>query len=78
MIKLIDEAFDEIIFTKYAYARSAEVDTIFEMSNHQNKQKTENVQDALNYVYNNKVDFTIFVGSLYLVSEVRDIVLNKK
>ena len=78
MIKLIDETFDEIIFTKYAYARSAEVDTIFEMSNHQNKQKTENVQDALNYVYNNKVDFTIFVGSLYLVSEVRDIILNKK
>ena len=78
MIKLIDDTFDEIIFTKYAYARSAEVDTIFELSNHQNKHKIENVNDAINYVYNNNVDFTIFVGSLYLVSEVRDIILNKK
>ena len=77
MIKLIDETFDEIIFTKYAYARSAEVDLIYEMSNHQNKQKTENVQIAIDYVYNNKADFTIFVGSLYLVSEVRDMILKK-
>lgn len=78
MIKLIDDTFDEIIFTKYAYARSADVDVIYEMSNHQNKKKTENVEEAINYVYNNKTDFTIFVGSLYLVSEVRDIILNKK
>ena len=77
MIKLIDETFDEIIFTKYAYARSAEVDLIYEMSNHQNKLKTNNVTEAIDYVYNNKVDFTIFVGSLYLVSEVRDLILNK-
>ena len=29
------------------------------------------------YVYNNKAGITIFIGSLYLVSEVRNIILKK-
>lgn len=77
MIKLLDETFDEIVFTKYTYARSANVDEIFEISNNCKKIKTNNVLEAVDYVYNNKADITIFIGSLYLVSEVRNIILNK-
>ena len=69
MIKLLDETFDEIVFTKYTYARSANVDEIFEISNNCKKIKTNNVLEAVDYVYNNKADITIFIGSLYLVSE---------
>lgn len=77
MINLLDETFDEIVFTKYTYARSANVDEIFEISNNCKKIKTNNVLEAVDYVYNNKADITIFIGSLYLVSEVRNIILNK-
>ena len=77
MINLLDETFDEIVFTKYTYARSANVDEIFEISNNCKKIKTNNVLEAVDYVYNNKADLTIFIGSLYLVSEVRNIILSK-
>lgn len=77
MINLLDETFDEIVFTKYTYARSANVDEIFEISNNCKKIKTNNVIEAVDYVYNNNADITIFIGSLYLVSEVRNIILNK-
>lgn len=73
MINLIKETFDEIIITKYSYMRSSEVSVLNELLIHPNKLIIENVNDALKYCENNKVDFTIFLGSLYLVSEVRNI-----
>lgn len=72
MIKEIDKTFDEIIFTKYTYARSADPRMLYNLSSIKNKKIIENIDDATNYVKNNNSDFTIFMGSLYLVSEIRN------
>lgn len=77
MIKILDTTFDEIIFTKYTYARSAESDVLYRISNCQNKQKIENIDDSIKYVYDHKYPLTLFIGSLYLVSEIRPKLLKK-
>ena len=74
MTKMLEEVFDEIIITKYTYMRSSEVDTLDQLITHPNKKIISNVSDALDYTINNPVEFTIFLGSLYLVSEVRNII----
>ena len=77
MIKILDATFDEIIFTKYTYARSAESDVLYRISNCQNKQKIESIDDSIKYVYDHKYPLTLFIGSLYLVSEIRPKILKK-
>ena len=77
MIKILDTTFDEIIFTKYTYARSAESDVLYRISNCQNKQKIESIDDSIKYVYDHKYPLTLFIGSLYLVSEIRPKLLKK-
>lgn len=77
MIKILDTTFDEIIFTKYTYARSAESDVLYRISNCQNKQKIESIDDSIKYVYEHKYPLTLFIGSLYLVSEIRPKLLKK-
>lgn len=77
MIKILDQTFDEIIFTKYTYSRSASLDELYQISNCQNKIKCSTVNESIDYVYNHHCPFTLFLGSLYLVSEVRNII-NKK
>lgn len=76
MLSILDQTFDEIIFTKYTYSRSAKLDDLYNLSNCPVKIKCETVDDAVEYVLTNKCDFTIFLGSLYLVSEVRNKVKN--
>lgn len=76
MVELLDDAFDEIIFTKYTYARSAEANVLYDLSTNLNKIKIENIKDAFNYVYEKPADITIFVGSLYLVSEIKKLIKN--
>lgn len=78
MIKILDTTFDEIIFTKYTYARSAESDVLYRISNCQNKQKIESIDDSIKYVYDHKYPLTLFIGSLYLVSEIRPKLLKNK
>ena len=73
MINKIEQSFDEIIITKYSYMRSSEVETLEKLINHPNVLVIPNVSDAIEYVLSNKVPFSIFLGSLYLVSEVRNI-----
>ena len=73
MVNLIDDTFDEVIFTKYTYARSANEKSLYDRSKLSNKLVIHEVSDAINYCMTNKVDFTIFIGSLYLVSEARNI-----
>lgn len=73
MVNLLKDVFDEIIITKYTYMRSSEVSVLNELLDHPNKKIIENVTDAINYCKEHVVDFTIFLGSLYLVSEVRNI-----
>ena len=77
MIALIDDAFTEIIFTKYTYARSARAIDLYQISKSSNKKINENLEEVINEVYHNKADITIFLGSLYLVGEVRNLIKNR-
>ena len=70
MVNLLDNAFDEIVFTKYTYARSADAKTLYNLSSNKNKVLIENINDALDYVFEHECDITIFIGSLYLASEI--------
>ena len=73
MVALLDKTFDEIIFTKYTYARSANEVSLYDRSKCSKKIMIHEVKDAIDYCMNNKCEFTIFMGSLYLVSEARNI-----
>ena len=72
MIKMVDETFDEIIFTSYTYARSAKAEDLYNLSSSKNKKYIENLDVAVKYVLTNKKPITIFLGSLYLASEIRN------
>lgn len=72
MIKMVDETFDEIIFTSYTYARSAKAEDLYNLSSSKNKKCIENLDVAVKYVLTNKKPITIFFGSLYLASEIRN------
>lgn len=72
MIKMVDKTFDEIIFTSYTYARSAKAEDLYNLSSSKNKKCIENLDVALKYVLTNKKPITIFLGSLYLASEIRN------
>lgn len=72
MIKMVDKTFDEIIFTSYTYARSAKAEDLYNLSSSKNKKCIENLDVAVKYVLNNKKPITIFLGSLYLASEIRN------
>lgn len=72
MIKMVDETFDEIIFTSYTYARSAKAEDLYNLSSSKNKKCIENLDIAVKYVLTNKKPITVFLGSLYLASEIRN------
>lgn len=72
MIKMVDETFDEIIFTSYTYARSAKAEDLYNLSSSKNKKCIENLDVVVKYVLTNKKPITIFLGSLYLASEIRN------
>lgn len=74
MIRLIDQTFDEVIFTTYTYARSAKAEELFQLSHHPNKKIIASIEEALHVVKQEPVSITIFMGSLYLVSEVRKMI----
>lgn len=71
MIKLIDETFDEVIFTHFTYQRSSSENVLFDLSHHPNKKMMNDIDDIIKYVNDNKTDLTVFLGSLYFVSEIR-------
>ena len=72
MIKMVDKTFDEIIFTSYTYARSAKAEDLYNLSSSKNNKCIENLDVAVKYVLTNKKPITIFLGSLYLASEIRN------
>lgn len=78
MIDELDKTFDEIIFTKYTYKRSADAADLYTLSRAKHKKMIENLDDAILYVQKNSCPLTIFMGSLYLVSEVRNKFISKK
>ena len=78
MIDLLDHTFNELIFTKYTYKRSASSNELFELSNSNNKTIIKDIDDVIDYCFNNPCEFTLFIGSLYLISEIRPLILNYK
>ena len=76
MIELLDETFTEHVFTKYTYKRSATSNELYNLSTSKNKVLIENINDTINYCFDNQCEFTLFVGSLYLISEIRPLILN--
>ena len=73
MLSILNKSFDELVFTRYTYSRSASEEDLYQLSNHQNKKMIPSVDDAIKYCIENKCEFTLFLGSLYLASEVRNI-----
>lgn len=71
MIKIIDQTFDEVIFTKYSYDRSATPEELYELSTCQSKLIIPTIDETITYVKTSPVDFTIFLGSLYLVCDIK-------
>lgn len=71
MVKLLDSVFDELVFTHYTYSRSAKADDLYSLSNNSNKKIIDSIENSARYCYDNPVEFTVFIGSLYLVSEIR-------
>ena len=78
MIDLLDHTFNELIFTKYTYKRSASSSELFELSNSSNKIIIKDIDEVIDYCFNNQCEFTLFIGSLYLISEIRPLILNYK
>jgi dihydrofolate synthase/folylpolyglutamate synthase len=76
MIELLDETFTEHIFTKYTYKRSATSNELYDISNSKNKIIIEDINDTIKYCFENQCEFTLFIGSLYLISEIRPLILN--
>ena len=74
MVAMLDDTFDEIIFTKYAYARSSDEDVLFMLSKCKNKMMIHDVKESLDYVMSHQVPFTIYLGSLYLVTDIRKLI----
>lgn len=71
MIQYLDQTFDEIIFTKYSYARSATAEELYHLSVANKKICVETIDDACQYTLSHPCAFTIFIGSLYLVSDIK-------
>ena len=78
MINLLDQTFDELIFTNYTYNRSAHAEDLYHLSQSQTKKLIVNIEDSIDYCFNRPTDFTLFTGSLYLISEIRPKILNRK
>ena len=71
MIKQISPVFDEIIITSFTYKRHSSAQELFEYLDHPNKILIEDIDEIIQFVYNNPLDFNLFLGSLYFVSEMR-------
>ena len=73
MLKLLANSFDEIIITEYTYKRHSPSSKVFNLIEHPNKKLITDINEAISYTINNPSEFNLFIGSLYLVSEIRPI-----
>ncbi len=71
MIQMLDDVFDEIIFTQFTYSRSSVSEELFALSNSKNKLLMKSLSEIEEYIEKNHKDVNIFIGSLYFVSEVK-------
>lgn len=71
MLKLLSETFDEVVCTEYSYDRTTKSEVLYEMCPATNKKMFTSLNDALDYCFKSPVSLTIFMGSLYLVTDIR-------
>ena len=72
MIKIIENVADEVIFTHFMYKRSDEATNLYSLSHHQNKTIIDDVDEIVKLSLANPQIITIFCGSLFFVSEIRN------
>ena len=78
MIKYLEPYFDEFIITAFTYKRHSDASLLYELSEHKNKILMNDIDEIIDYVFDNPLEINIFIGSLYFVSEVRPKILKKK
>lgn len=78
MIKYLEPYFDEFIITAFTYKRHSDASLLYELSEHKNKILMNDIDEIIDYVFDNPFEINIFIGSLYFVSEVRPKILKKK
>ena len=77
MIDILDQAFEEILFTAYTYKRHNDVEELFQLSNHPHKRIVNDVKETIEIVWKDPYEINLFIGSLYFVSEIRPLILQK-
>ena len=76
MLDLLKTTFDEIYITEFSYKRHTDALTLYQNFDFPNKKLFLNLDDAIALVKKNPLEFNIFIGSLYFVSEIRPKLLN--
>ncbi len=71
MVTILDQTFDELIFTRYSYKRSSEPIELYNLSCNPKKIMIEDLNCVFDYIKKNPSTLTIFIGSLYLVTDVK-------
>ncbi|QVK20164.1 bifunctional folylpolyglutamate synthase/dihydrofolate synthase [Mycoplasmatota bacterium] len=69
MIKELEKHADEIYFTEFDYHRAESAENLYNVSLHENKYLVPDYNDTFNYI--KKGNMTVFCGSLYFISLVR-------
>ncbi|HRS30998.1 MAG TPA: folylpolyglutamate synthase/dihydrofolate synthase family protein [Bacilli bacterium] len=77
MIEILDQVFDEIVFTAYTYKRHNDIQELFNLSKHPQKRMITDVKETLDLVWNDPWELNLFIGSLYFVSEIRPLIQQK-
>jgi len=77
MVKLLEPVFNEVIITEFSYKRHTDAKSLFDNINHLNKLLITKPMDAIDYTLSDPFELNIFIGSLYFVSEIRPILINK-
>jgi len=78
MISFLENYVDEVIFTQFHNQRSVDSEYLFSLSKHENKKIINDLNKIINLSLENKETITIFCGSLYLISEIRNLIVDKK
>ena len=73
MISKLDRVADELVFTHFSYERSEDERKLIFLSNHNQKKQFDDLNDIFDYIFSFNTFMNVFCGSLYFVSEVREI-----
>ena len=71
MLSLLEPHFDQIIITSFTYKRHSSATELFNYVNHSNKLLMEDIDQIIQFVYDQPYQLNLFLGSLYFVSEIR-------